>query len=33
LVESNPIFHPKFNIPLDEERALAYKRIKTVADA
>lgn len=33
MIESDPIFHPKFNIPLDEERALAYKRIKTVADA
>lgn len=33
LVEKNPIFYPKYNMTLDEEREIAYKRIKTVADA
>mgnify|MGYP002630729536 CR=1 FL=1 len=33
LVENNPIFNPKYNMTLEEERDIAYKRIKTVADA
>ena len=33
LLDSNPIFHPKYNLSLDEQRDLAYKRIKCVSEA
>jgi len=33
LMETNPIFKPKYLMTLDEQRALAYARIKAVADA
>ena len=33
LIDNNPIFYPKYNLTLDEQRDLAYKRIKCVSDA
>jgi hypothetical protein len=33
LIDKNPIFYPVYNITLDEQRELAYKRIKAVSDA
>ena len=33
MYSKNPVFHPKYNLTLDEQRDLAYKRIKTISDA
>lgn len=33
LIQNNPVFYPRYNLTLDEEREIAYQRIKTVADA
>jgi acyl-CoA oxidase len=32
-VFKDPIFFPKYNIPLDDQRTLAYNRLKKVTDA
>ena len=33
LYDKNPVFYPKYNLTLDEQRELAYKRIKCVSEA
>ena len=33
LFESNPIFLPRYDLDMDQQRELAYQRIKAVSDA